>query len=263
MAIFQFNDAEIYYEVHGSGYPVILIAGYTADHQVWTPILDKFSQYFQLILLDNRGVGRTKDTAELLTAELLAADVLALIDELKLTRPHVFGHSMGGTVAQTVAATAPDKIGKLALVNTAAKWRKAAINNLYSLLQMRKANVNFDLIFAAMISTVFGDAFLNDAEAVDKLKALNLSNPYPQSLNDQIRQFNIVTSYDGRSALNAIKAPTTIIMGIEDFLSLPADSEYLVKNISQAKMLTFNCAHVPMLELPNEFTAQMLRFLRE
>lgn len=263
MPVLKLNDANIYYEVHGEGQPVILIAGYSVDHLVWLPVLDKFGKYFKVIMLDNRGSGKTTDSAQILSAELLAADVLTLIDELKLERPHIFGHSMGGTIAQTIATTAPDKIGKLVLLNTTAKWRKAALDNLYSLLKMREANVNFDLIFPANISTVFGDAFLSDKEAVVKLKELTLSNPNPQTLADQARQFNILLNYDGRSDLNIIQAKTAVVMGVEDFLSLPFESEYLAKNIPHANLFTFNCGHVPMIELTHEFAAQMIKFLQE
>ena len=98
------NNAEFYYELNGTGQPLILISGYTCNHNFWHPILDTLSSKFQVLTFDNRGCGKTKDNSQPLLAKLMADDVMALAKALGLKKPHIIGQSMGGTIAQTVAS---------------------------------------------------------------------------------------------------------------------------------------------------------------
>ena len=88
MPIVSVNNANFYYESQGTGEPVILIAGFTCDHLSWQPIVDELSQYFQVVVFDNRGAGQTVDDNKPLSVKLMAADVIALADKLHLKQPH-------------------------------------------------------------------------------------------------------------------------------------------------------------------------------
>jgi pimeloyl-ACP methyl ester carboxylesterase len=87
------NGASIYHEVRGEGPPIVLISGFTCDHTLWKPVVKLLAKHFQVIRFDNRGVGRTKDHAKILSAELLAEDVRGLIHALGLKKPHIIGQS--------------------------------------------------------------------------------------------------------------------------------------------------------------------------
>lgn len=65
MATAKFNDIEIYYEIYGKGRPLVLISGYTCDHTFWNGMLDKLSQQFQVLVFDNRAIGKSKDEGKL------------------------------------------------------------------------------------------------------------------------------------------------------------------------------------------------------
>lgn len=261
MATININDAEYYYELHGHGQPLVLVAGYTCDHLVWLNLLEELSKHFQVLLVDNRGVGQTKDHGQRLTVDLLANDIITLIDKLKLPKPHIVGQSMGGTIAQCIAATAPQKINKLVLMNSSAKWREAMVFAFKANLAMREQNVNFDIMFQDLLALIFGEAFLQDKKGLEKFKELFLSNPYPQSLENQQRQFNMLEDYDGRSQLRHIHSPTLVIYGIQDIISLPYESEYLAANISHAKLIGMDCAHAPPLELPSDLSDILINYL--
>src|SRR5258708_4769767 len=104
MPFFKANGATIYYELHGEGPPLILIAGYTCDHSFWKPVLRDLAKNFTVLIYDNRGVGQTHDAGGKLSAKLLADDVMAVAAALKFKAPHIVGHSMGGTIAISIAA---------------------------------------------------------------------------------------------------------------------------------------------------------------
>lgn len=260
MSHLQINDASIYYEIKGTGHPLILISGFTCDHTIWTPIVNQLSKHFQVVLFDNRGVGKTKDSAKTLSAELLVEDLRALIHLLDLKKPHIIGQSMGGTVAQKFAATYPEEIGKLGLLVTTAKWRQAMLMALESYMNLRKKETPPDLLFDLMSPWIFGENFLKDTSQLALLKKLDLSDPNPQSIEDEARQFAILKNFDGRSDLTKIRAPTLIMYGKEDLFTLPTDAEFLASNICHAKLKEFNTGHGLILEAPEELAKSVISF---
>lgn len=260
MATININDTNYYYELHGQGYPLIFVNGYCSDHQAWIPLLEKLSQQFQILIFDNRGIGLTKDNNSVLTAEVMANDIAALMDKLGLQKPHLIGQSMGGTIAQYIAAHYPHKINKLVLLNTTVEWRKATITAFQSSLTMREKNVDFDFIFDAIVPWLFGQAFLSKPGNVEKFKEILLKNPNPQSLFDQQRQFNILKTFSGADLLHRIQAETLIGYGKEDLISLHHESEFLRHKIANSSLIGFQCAHIPHVEIPKELTHALTTF---
>lgn len=261
MPMFTSNEADFYYEIMGTGQPIILIAGYTCDHTAWLPVAPALSQHFQVVLIDNRGSGQTKDRGLPLSAELMARDIISLMKALDLKSPHLVGSSMGGTIAQYVALLAPEKIGKLCLCNTVVKWRKAMLEGFRALLALREQDVAFDLLFNATLPWIFGDKILNNTTQKDKLRQLMLDNPYPQSLADQQRQYRVLECFDNHQNLNQIVAPTLVLYGAQDIVSLPEQSFFLAERIENASLKKFQSGHVPFLEQPEEFTDVLIKFL--
>lgn len=261
MPFIKANNAEFYYELHGAGQPLVLIAGYACDHTYWLPVLELLAKQYQVLVFDNRASGQTKDDGSLLSAELMARDVVAICDELKLYKPHIVGQSMGGTIAQTVAAHFPDKISKLVILSSTAKWREVLLFTSETLLNMRKDQYDLGLIIDLMLPWVYNDHFLLDANNCMTIKKLILENPYIQSLADQQRQFNFLRQFDGREQLKRIVAPTLIGYGVNDIASLPADSIYLAENIKGAKLVKFACAHGIVIEVPQQLVKAISEFL--
>jgi 3-oxoadipate enol-lactonase len=261
MPALTINGANIYYEMHGSGQHLVLICGFTADHLYWLPILHELAKHFQVIIFDNRGIGRTVDDGRSLSAELMAQDVLELMQILGLIKPHILGHSMGGTIAQCIAHTAPNTIDKLVLMSTAAKWRYAMLYGLASLSDMYASNVDFDTIYAAELAWVYGENFLADADNVTSLKQIIMENRYPQSIENQRRQYKVLQKYDGRDNLKNIKAETLIVYGQEDIISLPFESAYIANQIANAKLQSMNCGHAIPMEMPRELSKVLIDFL--
>jgi pimeloyl-ACP methyl ester carboxylesterase len=220
------------------------------------------SSVFQVVVFDNRGVGRTKDDAKELSAELLAEDVRGLIKALHLKKPHIIGQSMGGCIAQKLAFTHPDEIGKLVLLVTSSKWRQAMLQGFRSQLSLRQNGVNDNLVFDSVIPWVFGEQFLKDPKNIALLKKLTFENPYPQSTEDYARQLRVLETFDSRSDLKKIKASTLVVYGKEDIISLPFESEFLESHIPHAKMEALDCGHAMIPEVPEALSKLILTFLK-
>ncbi len=261
MPFCQEDNTSIYYETQGSGHPVILLSGYACDHTYWLPIVDKLARDSQVITVDNRGSGQTTDQGEPLSIELMANDVLKLMQHLKIDKAHIVGSSMGGMIAQVFAATHPDKAGKLCLMNTSAKGRLAVIESFRAILTLRKQNLDVASLLDISVPWLFGEMFLRQKNQLEMIKQLILANPYFQSLPDQVRQFNALELFDGRSLLNKITADTLIIHGDEDIIALSSEALFLKESIQHAILARMECAHTPILECFAAFSKVLLNFL--
>ena len=119
------NNTDIHYLEQGTGAPLVLLhGGLVSTNPIWTghPFayashLDAFSEHFRVIAPDTRGCGRTRHTGGPMTFDVLADDVLALIEALGLDRPRLCGFSEGGTVATIVGLRKPG--ATCAIVNDA------------------------------------------------------------------------------------------------------------------------------------------------
>src|SRR5215510_11956101 len=114
------NGLKMYYEVHGSGDPVVLLHGaFMTITNNWTGWIDELSKTRKVIAVEMQGHGRTADIARDITQENLADDVAALLDQLKIPRADLIGYSMGGGVAMACAVRHPDKVRKVVVISSA------------------------------------------------------------------------------------------------------------------------------------------------
>jgi pimeloyl-ACP methyl ester carboxylesterase len=119
------NGIKLYYEVLGTGYPLILLHGGLGAISMFGPNLPALAKGRQVIAVDLQGHGRTADIDRPLKPQLMADDIAALIKHLKLDRPDVMGYSLGGGVATFVAIRHPELVRKLVIVS--ANFKRSAI----------------------------------------------------------------------------------------------------------------------------------------
>src|SRR5207253_2736348 len=112
------NGLRMYYEIHGTGKPLILIHGGAGSTANFTEIMPLLSNSRQVIALDLQAHGRTADIDRPLTLEAMADDIAALIKHLGFKNADVMGYSLGGGVALRTAIQHPSSVRKLVLVST-------------------------------------------------------------------------------------------------------------------------------------------------
>jgi pimeloyl-ACP methyl ester carboxylesterase len=115
------NGLKLYYEIHGTGEPLILLHGGVGATDMFAEILPALSKARRVIAVDLQAHGRTADIDRPLSQEAMADDIAALIKHLEMRRADVMGYSMGGGVALRTAIQHPDVVRKLVLVSTAFK----------------------------------------------------------------------------------------------------------------------------------------------
>jgi pimeloyl-ACP methyl ester carboxylesterase len=116
---------KLYYETYGVGRPLILLHGGLGSGEMFGPVLPILAERYQVVAVDLQGHGRTADIDRPIDVRLMADDIAALIDHLKLASPDVVGYSLGGGVALQTAVNYPKKIRRL--VAASANIRSDAI----------------------------------------------------------------------------------------------------------------------------------------
>jgi len=112
------NGIKLYYEIHGSGRPLVLLHGGLGAIEMFGPNLPALAKGRRVIAVDLQGHGRTADVDRPLSVALMADDIAALIKHLGLERSDLMGYSLGGGVALHTAVRHPEVVGKLVVVST-------------------------------------------------------------------------------------------------------------------------------------------------
>jgi pimeloyl-ACP methyl ester carboxylesterase len=133
----EVNGINLYYETHGTGRPLVLLHGGLGSGEMFGPVLPLLAARHQVIAVDLQGHGRTADIDRPIDVRLMAGDIAALIDHLRLATPDVVGYSLGGGVALQTAAQYPAKVRRLVMVS--ANLRPDAI---YPEMRAQQGQVN-------------------------------------------------------------------------------------------------------------------------
>lgn len=255
------NGARIHYERAGEGMPVIFLHAGVTDSRLWEPQVAEFSKHFDVIRPDMRGFGKSDLPPRPWNAR---ADLLALMDELKLKPAHLVGCSMGGSLALDFALDHPERVSKLVLVDAGVSGQKP--------------DTKYEPLWADVeAADQAGDhVALNQAEA-----HLWLDGPYRpkgyvrQELRDLFLDMNGANmDNDWASApnehleppaierLSEVTARTLVVVGDKDLEPMLHTADLLASSIKGArKVVIHDAAHLPSLEHPEEFNRVVLDFL--
>lgn len=262
MPFIKIRDINCYYEIHGQGEPLLLIAGLASDSQSWQTILAELARHFQVIIFDNRGVGRTNYPQNSFTIDTLAEDAVALLDELGIERTHILGHSIGGYIAQEIAINHVSKADKLILASTAAftsERNKFLFANLHQALQ---DGIPYELFLREFFCWLFSPEYFRHEKEVEAAVQYALEYPYPQPLDGFRRQVEAINDYSSLDRLDKIQAETLVVVGRKDLIISPKDTQVLLDKIPHVTSVYLeNAAHSIHMEDHRGFTKCILDFL--
>jgi pimeloyl-ACP methyl ester carboxylesterase len=111
------NGLQMYYEIHGSGEPLVLLHGAFGAIDLWGPMLTTLAEHHQVIAVELQGHGRTADIDRPFSYEQMADDVAALMDHLSIAQADVVGYSMGADTALQMAIRHPELVRKLVVIS--------------------------------------------------------------------------------------------------------------------------------------------------
>ena len=260
----KINDINIYYEIHGEGFPLVMILGFVENVFWWHhDLISKLSEEFKVVLFDNRGAGRTDKPRNDYSIKLFADDTVGLMDALKIEKAHVFGHSMGGCTAQELVLNYPEKVGKLILCSTSCGGSKQVIGSEYAWRlitgQLKQYRI-FELVNGIM-EILFTEEFIqNNPKMVKETYQKIVRAPIP--IHAYRRQFKALMSFSAWVKLKRVKSPTLILHGKHDILLPSQNADILANRIPGSKKIIFeNSNHGPHFDNVEELAQIMLDFL--
>ncbi|CDZ78387.1 Putative non-heme bromoperoxidase BpoC [Legionella massiliensis] len=256
------NDINIYYEIHGTGKPVILIAGFTCDHTFWSGILKQLAANHKVLIFDNRGIGQTDSPKTPYSIEMMADDVMGLSKKLGLENPIIIGQSMGTAITQNIAKRYADQIQKIVLINTFDQLTKAPEMAFELTGELQSRNLPLRYRVQSIAPWVFSSAFLSQPNQLENLIKLAEQNPYPQSLVGYEGQLDALKKFNSQAWLNQIKTPTLIIAGEDDIIAPLAGAKEVQEKIGHNTPLEIiPGGHASPVEQPQKVADFILKFI--
>ncbi|SVB52995.1 uncharacterized protein METZ01_LOCUS205849 [marine metagenome] len=250
------NSIELYYEIHGSGYPVVFAHGSGGNHLSWWQQIPFFSQHYTCITFDHRSFGLSKDSAEPRGREAFADDLKGLLDYLDLGRVALVAHSMGGRTAVGFTLRNPERVSCMVLSGSNGGSVNDESRGIWHENQEKASNLPRNIIRG--LSQGF----------VEK-------HPYETFLYREILRINprlpsnflaVTPGYRGSThdRLTATGVPILYVVGDQDVLAPRKTIEIAASQIPMAQFLNVREAgHSVYYEQPELFNREVYRFLRE
>ncbi|MDH5266946.1 MAG: alpha/beta hydrolase [Candidatus Bathyarchaeota archaeon] len=267
MSKVKVNDIQVYYDVKGEGFPLVMIMGLSANADWWyidPHWIQELSEKFKLVMFDNRGAGRTDVSDRRYAIKLFADDTAGLLDALGISKADVFGISMGGMIAQELVLNYPEKVEKLVLCSTYCGGTKSVLPSpkVLEILTADRSMLSPEEIARMSIPLFFRDDFIKKNPNVVE-HAIQQMLKAPISNEAFTRQLNALMEFDTYDRLSGIKGPTLILHGKQDVLVPPENGSILAEAIPNAEVVYLkNSAH-GLVEETEKVIPVLLNFLVE
>lgn len=262
MPTVKVNDINMYYETHGEGEPLILISGNGGESSQWKDMITAFSENYRVIPFDNRGAGRTDKPDKEYSIEMMAADVIGLMDALEIEKANILGTSMGGMIAQNIAYLYPDRVKSLILVVTAMKHSLRA--NYASRQAIKQVLDGNDPEALAKYSVIwsFPEETFEKPETVEMIKEAMLTVLNKQTIPGFKRQNDALVKFDSSEWISKIKAPTLVIAGEGDIIwPQKYSGQELANSIHGSKFISLYGGHCAYMVSAEAFQEYIMEFL--
>ncbi len=232
------NGIKVWYAMFGRGEPVLLLHGGLANANYWGHQVRALQRHYQVIVMESRGHGRSSRNQEPYGYDLMASDVVGLLDHLKIKKAAIVGWSDGAIIGLDIAMKHPERVSKL--------FAFAANSDPSGVADIATSDV-----FNAYI-----------ARAGEEYKRLSPTpTEYKSFVADITKMWESQPKWTA-SDLAAIKVPTWIVDGDHDEAIKRENTEFMAANIPGAGLLIQpQVSHFSFLQDPEQFTDDVLHFL--
>jgi len=248
----------IYIGDEGKGFPLVLIHGFLGSSKMWEPQINFFKDHFRVITPDLPGFGKSNKAKSHNNIQSIAKLLLDCLDEKKIDKFYLLGHSMGGMIVQEMAKISDNKIIKLICYSTGPRGE---MPGRFETVDQSRENLkkNGLEITAKNIAKTW---FVKGEEAeyfdicIEAGKQLSI-----ETVDNALVAFK---NWDGVETLKNIKNETLIVWGNKDKSYNLDQVQTLNKNIPNSSLFIFEgCAHNVHLEKPEEFNRTILNYLNK
>jgi 3-oxoadipate enol-lactonase len=257
MPFANLKQFRMHYKVAGAeDAPVLVLSNSLGTNlSMWDAQASELSQRFRLLRYDKRGHGESEGPPGPYTVEMLARDVIELLDFLRIETVHFCGLSIGGQTGIWLGVNAPKRLKSLTLSNTAAQigTLEAWTKRIDAVRQNGTASI-FDGVIERWFTSDFRAK--NSAEVLRIRRMLETTAP-----QGYIGCCSAVRDFDYRDKVAAIRTRTLVITGSQDQSAPAADGRWMAIQIAGSRHIELPAAHLSNIEAARPFTEGLLQFL--
>mgnify|MGYP000106079726 FL=1 len=241
---------------------VTFVHGAGGSSSIWFKQVRDFRKQFNILILDLRGHGDSKPTLKdtfkaKYTFDSITADIVEVIDYLKIEKSHFIGISLGTILIRNLAEKRPELVKSMIMGGAIIKM------NFRSQVLMKVGNIFKSVVPYMMLYKLF--AFIIMPKKNHKKSRLLFVNEAKKLYQKEfLRWFKLTSEINPLLRFfraKDIKIPTLYIMGAEDHLFLPSIKNIVSKHVTSSLFVVDNCGHVVNVEQPETFNNQTIRFI--
>jgi pimeloyl-ACP methyl ester carboxylesterase len=260
------NGIQIAYQRSGTGIPLVLIAGVGYGSWFWHKLVPLLEDQFEVITFDNRGSGESDKPPGPYTVPMMAADTNGLLDALDIAEAYIFGHSLGGFIAQEMAVSRPDLLGKLVLASTNHGGQNVIpiTSEALQVLTNRDGEPMELIKRGITIATAPGFAD-NNPQIVQELIKYRFTNPVPaEQYQAQVMAgagMATLTNEQVIERMASIKVPVLIMFGEHDQVVPPDNAQMMADKLPNASIhILPQVGHIFPIENPPQTAEVIVEF---
>jgi pimeloyl-ACP methyl ester carboxylesterase len=258
------GNAKLYYEIAGTGTPLVMVHAGVADSRQWNNEFAYFSQSNQVVRYDMRGYGKSEPVEGEFSH---LSDLVSLLDTLGVHEPIVImGCSMGGGLAMDFALTYPSRAKALVMVDSGPSGLELDVPAPSKFADAEKAFESGDLDLVAEIETqIWFDGMGRTPEQVNPTMRNLLYEMDRLALSHEVKGLGKRlpnTEAPAFNRLESLNIPVLIIVGSHDTPYMLAAADYMKEKVKSAnKVMIEDAAHLPNMDQPQEFQRVVENFL--
>ena len=242
------DGARIAFDVAGDPRrpPLLLLGGIGGDAPTWRRDIPKLASELFVVVVDHRGIGRSDAPDEPTTITMYVDDALAALDELRVDRAHVYGHSFGSLVALELALEHPERVRSV-IVGAGRPGRSHSIRS--------RGRAQLGRLWEQLYSEAF---VAEHPEEIEADRRATVRRPPGER-----RQAEAAKGWDPRERLGELRVPMLILQGSADRLVDPENARILAREIPGAELVLLQGAgHAYHSEMPERADDAVLNFVR-
>ena len=241
---------------------VTFIHGAGGSSTIWFKQIKAFSRFFNLLLIDLRGHGKSKHhmldlTNSIYTFDAIAADIMEVLDHEKIKSSHFMGISLGTILIRTIAEKSPERVNSMIMGGAILKF------NFKSRLLMRFGNATKSILPYMWLYKILAFIIMPKRNHKES-RLLFIREAKKLYQKEFIRWFKLTSEVIPLLKVfrqKQIKVPTLYVMGEQDYMFLPAVRKVVEQHQRSQLQVIPNCGHVVNVEHPQQFNQLCLRFL--